>query len=85
MHSYSTAVPLVRALSRFPLGTYATFPAETLRTGKNIIIKGANDFYKGIKTGNIELAKIGARRLSGAVLAGAGLEYLFDNSDKDDL
>ena len=99
MHSYSTAVPLVRALSRFPLGTYATFPAETLRTGKNIIAIGSRDLAKGLKdlakaklTGDkqlfktgLALAQIGARRLSGAVLAGAGLEYLFDNSDKDDL
>ena len=99
MHSYSTALPVVRALSRFPLGTYATFPAETLRTGKNIVIKGGQDFYNGIsniikasKTGDKELfktglalAQIGSRRLSGAILAGVGLDYMFGNTDKDDI
>jgi len=99
MHSYSTALPVVRALSRFPLGTYATFPAETLRTGKNIVIKGGQDFYKGMSdlskglaTGNKDLAKtgfalaqIGSRRLGGAIVAGAGLDYMFGNTDKDDI
>ena len=66
MPSYSTAVPLVRALARLPLGTYATFPAEVLRTSKNIIkisvedIKaGRASINAGKEAGNKELIKAG--------------------------
>lgn len=65
MPSYTTASPFVRALSRYPVGTYAVFPAEIVRTTKNILKIGARDVREGIRTNNPALIRIGMRRLAG--------------------
>ena len=85
MPSYTTAIPAVRALAKNPfLGTYATFPAEILRSNFNIIKYGIDDLRKGIKTGNKDLALIGLRRLSGAAVATVGLEYALTRNNEDE-
>jgi hypothetical protein len=87
MPSYTTAIPLVRSiLSRNPIiGTYATFPAEILRTNFNIIRIAKRDIEKGIATGNVELIKIGARRLSGLAATTVGLDYAFNRNNEDEI
>ena len=64
MPSYSTAAPLVRGLARLPVGTYATFPAEVLRTTKNIIKIGLEDIKVGRATNNKALLEAGRERLA---------------------
>ena len=87
MPSYTTAIPLVRSiLSRNPIiGTYATFPAEILRTNFNIIKIGLGDLRKGIATNNIDLIKVGARRLSGLAATTVGLDYAFNRNNEDEI
>ena len=83
MPSYTTAAPAVRALSRFPFGTYATFPAEVLRTSYNILKIGSKDIATGVKTGNKELVGAGLRRLSSAGAVTAGIELAVkDNNEQ---
>lgn len=81
MPSYTTAIPFVRALARQPLGTYATFPAEMLRTTKNIIMQSTRDIAEGKRTKNPELIKIGVRRLSGLGATTAGIAFLTKNNN----
>ena len=76
MPSYTTALPAIRALSRLPFGTYATFPAEVLRTQKNIISQGVRDIAEAKRTGNKALGLTGIRRLSGVGATTAGIGYL---------
>jgi hypothetical protein len=85
MPSYTTAIPLVRAVAKTPLfGTYATFPAEILRSNFNILKYGLRDLKRGIATGNIDLAKIGLRRLSGAAATTLGIDYAFNRNNEDE-
>ena len=85
MPSYTTAVPLVRKIAQTPFfGTYATFPAEILRTNFNIVKTGLNDLTNGITTGNKDLALIGLRRLSGAAATTAGIDYVFNRNNEDE-
>jgi hypothetical protein len=83
MPSYSTAAPAVRALSRIPFGTYATFPAEVLRTQKNIIKIGLKDIRQGVATGNTALASTGLRRLSALGGTTAGIEYAIRENNEE--
>lgn len=73
MHSYTAAAPIVRGLARLPFGTYATFPAETLRTQYNIIKYGLQDIRKGRELGNEELIRMGYRRLMGLGVTTTGI------------
>ena len=73
MPSYSTAAPAVRLLSRVPLGTYATFPAEMVRTTKNIVSQGIRDVLEGRRTNNSALKNIGYKRLTSAAGVTTGL------------
>lgn len=85
MPSYTTAIPLVRKIAQTPfLGTYATFPAEILRTNFNIVKTGLKDLTTGISTGNKDLALIGLRRLSGAAATTAGIDYAFNRNNEDE-
>jgi len=83
MPSYTTAVPAVRALSRMPFGTYATFPAEVLRTQYNIIKIGLNDVRRGVAEGNAALASTGLRRLSALGATTAGIEYAIRQNNEE--
>ncbi len=80
--SYTTAAPAVRGLARMPLGTYATFPVEMVRTTKNILKQSASDIKEGITTGNKALIQIGVRRLAGIGATTAGIEYAINNQNK---
>ena len=87
MPSYTTAIPLVRSiLSRNPIiGTYATFPAEILRTNFNIIKIATRDIKNGVATGNKDLIGVGLRRLSGIAATTAGLDYAFNHNNEDEI
>ena len=83
MPSYSTAAPVVRGLSRLPFGTYATFPAEVLRTQVNIIKIGLRDLKQGVQTGNTALASTGLRRLAALGGTTAGIEYAIRENNEE--
>ena len=86
MPSYTTAIPAVRKLAQFPLfGTYATFPAEILRTNFNILKYALRDIRVGAKTGNKDLRRIGYRRLGGAAATSGGIYYAFNHNNEDEL
>jgi len=78
MLSYSTAIPLVRLIGKLPLSTYATFPAEVLRSNYHIIRYGAKDMAEGLATGNTAQMLMGLKRLSAATGTAAGLETLIN-------
>jgi len=82
MPSYTTAAPAVRGLGRLPLGTYAIFPAEILRTSKNIVSTGVKDLAQGIKTGNKYQAMMGFRRLASAGAVTAGIETIVGENNE---
>mgnify|MGYP003636081653 FL=1 len=82
MPSYGTAAPAVRALSRLPFGTYATFPAEILRTSKNIISIGARDIRQGLASGNKAQVTMGMRRLGAFAGVGIGVELAINNNNE---
>jgi len=76
MPSYTSASPIVRNIfSRIPLGTYATFPAEVLRTQFNSALTGFRDLARGTAEGNPQLMRTGARRLAGITGTAAAIEY----------
>ena len=77
MPSYGDAFPIAKALSRFPVGTYALFPSEIVRTSKNIFMLGANDLVSGIfKNKNIKQAAGGLTRLTTMLTTGGGIAAL---------
>ena len=82
MPSYSVAAPAARSLSRLPIGTYALFPSEMVRTSKNIIKYGFTDLKNGVKTGNVNLIKHGLKRLTGIGITGAGIEYAVNDNNQ---
>jgi len=76
MPSYTSASPIVRnVFSRIPLGTYATFPAEVLRTQFNSALTGFKDLARGTAEANPQLMRTGARRLAGIAGTAAAIEY----------
>jgi len=80
--TYSAAVPLARQLSRLPIGTYALFPSEIVRTSKNIIKVGVTDIRDGIKNKNAAQIKAGLNRLVAFGAVTAGTEAMINNSNE---
>ena len=84
MPSYTTASPIIRnIISRVPLGTYATFPAEVIRTQFNIVKYGLDDMRQGIATGNPQLIRAGMARLGGLAGTATGIEMYTNNNNTD--
>ena len=80
--TYSQASPIVRELSKLPFGTYAMFPAEVVRTSKNILKYGVKDTVQGISTGNLKQAAAGLNRLASFGITATGMEYAINNNNK---
>ena len=80
--SYSVAAPAARTLSRLPFGTYALFPAEMVRTTKNIVKYGVRDIKDGIKNGNKRQVAMGLRRLSGLAITATGVDYVVSDNNE---
>ena len=80
--SYSVAAPAARTLSRLPFGTYALFPAEMVRTTKNIVKYGVRDIKDGIKNGNKRQVAMGLRRLSGLGITATGVDYVVRDNNQ---
>lgn len=80
--SYSVAAPAARMLSRLPFGTYALFPAEMVRTTKNIIKYGLKDIKDGLKNNNKRQTAMGLRRLSGLAVTATGVDYVVSDNNK---
>jgi len=81
--TYNAAVPLARQLSRLPIGTYALFPSEIVRTSKNIIKVGVTDIRDGIKDGNAAQIRAGLNRLTAFGAVTAGTEAMINNSNEN--
>jgi hypothetical protein len=82
MPTYGVASPAARYLGRMPIGTYALFPSEMLRTTKNIVSLAVKDTYQGISTGNTAQAIHGMRKLAGLGAMGAGIDaYVNTNNE----
>tara|TARA_R100000008_G_scaffold33919_1_gene19184 strand:+ start:4197 stop:9224 length:5028 start_codon:yes stop_codon:yes gene_type:complete len=82
MPTYGVASPAARYLGRMPIGTYALFPSEMLRTTKNIVSLAVKDTYQGISTGNKAQAIHGMRKLAGLGAMGAGIDaYVNTNNE----
>jgi hypothetical protein len=82
MPSYAVASPLVKSLSRFPIGTYALFPSEMVRTTANQIRIGVEDVAQGLKNGNKAQMSQGLKRLTGVTTTGLGVDYALDLNNK---
>ena len=87
MPSYGDAFPIAKALSRLPIGTYALFPSEIVRTSKNIFMLGANDLVSGIfKNKNIKQAAGGLTRLTAMLTTGGGIAAIVStNNETNDI
>jgi len=84
MPSYAVASPIARTLSRLPIGTYALFPAEMVRTTKNTLKYGIRDAMIGVKNGNVRQAASGLRRLAGLGVTATGIDYYVrDNNEQN--
>jgi hypothetical protein len=86
--SYSVASPAARQLSRWPIGTYALFPSEMLRTTKNTIKLSAKDIKDGLRVDangkrNTRQVVHGLTRLTGigTTLTGVGA-YVQNNNEQ---
>jgi len=86
--SYSVASPAARQLSRWPIGTYALFPSEMLRTTKNTLKLGVKDIKDGLRVGangkrNARQVVHGLSRMTGlgTTLAGVGM-YVQNNNEQ---
>ena len=81
--TYNAAAPLARQLSRLPIGTYALFPSEIVRTTKNVIKLGVTDVRDGIKNGNAAQIRAGLNRLTAFGAVTAGTEAMINNSNEN--
>ena len=79
--TYNAAAPLARQLSRLPIGTYALFPSEIVRTSKNIIKLGVSDVRDGIKNKNAAQIRAGLNRLAAFGAVTAGTEAMINSSN----
>ena len=82
MPSYSVAAPLARSLSRMPIGTYALFPSEMVRTTKNQLKYAIRDLREGRKNKNMAQMAHGLKRLTGLGVTGAGTEFAINNNNE---
>tara|TARA_R100001082_G_scaffold72012_1_gene41173 strand:+ start:1906 stop:6057 length:4152 start_codon:yes stop_codon:yes gene_type:complete len=88
MPSYSVASPFARQFSKLPVGTYALFPSEIIRTHKNIIKKGINDI-KQFNNPELSteaqrgLAIRGLKRLTGLATVTSGIGYYTTQNNEE--
>jgi hypothetical protein len=66
--TYDRVSPFVKSLRELPIGNFASFPAEIIRTSVNIVRRAG----KEINSGNDVLVKRGQRRLAGFALTQSG-------------
>tara|TARA_R110000737_G_scaffold13863_5_gene29920 strand:- start:1098 stop:5231 length:4134 start_codon:yes stop_codon:yes gene_type:complete len=86
--SYSVASPAARQLSQAPIGTYALFPAEVVRTTKNTLKVALRDIKEGAMKDvdgqrNTRQVVHGLKRLTGlgTTLTGVGM-YIQNNNEQ---
>ena len=74
---------LLLDLSRLPFGTYAVFPAEILRTQKNIIKYGLKDLIEGIANKNAKQIQAGGEKIVGIAATTIGIEYYINQNNEE--
>jgi len=83
MPSYGDAFPVAKALSRLPIGTYALFPSEIVRTHKNIFMLGAKDIWNGaFKNKNIKQVASGLTRWAAMATTMGGIAALVSTNNE---
>ena len=86
MPSYTTAPAIVRGLSRTPIGTYAVFPAEIIRTTYNMVKIALKDIRNSFTIKDPEeaaaLFNAGFVRLASLGGTAAGIDYAIDSNNQ---
>lgn len=78
MPNYGYVPRALKALRAAPLGDFAAFPWETMRTSKNLLVGSIRD----IRSGNPELVKAGYKTLGGMTTVGLMGDMLSDYSSQ---
>ena len=86
MPSYSVAAPFARQLSQLPIGTYALFPAEMVRTTKNTLKIALRDIKEGAMKDidgkrNAQQALHGLKRITGLGTTLGGIGWYTQNNN----
>lgn len=76
MPNYSLVPRIVKDMRGLPIGDFIAFPAEMIRTSKNLV----KYTIKDLTSGNPELQKAAAKRLAGMTTAGLGGDALAEHS-----
>ena len=76
MPNYSLVPRVVKNLRGAPVGDFIAFPAEMIRTSKNLVMYTLDD----LASGNAELRKQAAKRLAGMTAIGLGGDVLSSHS-----
>ena len=76
MPNYSLVPRFVKDLRGAPIGDFIAFPAEMIRTSKNLVKYTVQD----LTSGNAELRKQAAKRLAGMTAVGTGGDALSEHS-----
>lgn len=76
MPNYSLVPRIVKDMRGLPIGDFIAFPAEMMRTSKNLV----KYTIKDLTSGNPELQKMAAKRLAGMTAAGLGGDALSEHS-----
>jgi hypothetical protein len=83
MTTYGIASPAARALSRVPyLGNYVLFPAEVIRTTKNMVKYAATDIKQGIASGNGRQVARGMAKLTGLGVTAGGVDAVVSTNNE---
>ena len=84
MPTYGVAAPAARALGRLPIGTYALFPSEMIRTTGHTLKYALSDIKEGMsgETKNIKQVIHGMKRLTGLTTTAIGIDAVVNSNNE---